>query len=354
MKILITGATGFLGKQLTLRLLDEGHTVYAIARNQRKADSLLHAVPEETRGNLFIVEGDLTEPLAGISEQNVKMLRNTIDTVYHSAAYLSFNSEEREKTFHINVNGTKNMLELTKAIEAPNFFYVSTAYTLGTKLHAKEELHPVDQSFVNAYEESKCHAEHLVMEYEDCFNVNIFRPSIIIGDSETGEADTSFALYGVIRGLEILKKRTDRKKELQERTFKFLCTEDTSQNFIPVDYVVTVLTTALHTKHAHTIYHITNPNPPTNRLLFEMVKEKLDFPNIEMVPSDYSGELTKEEQAFNAPMSVFRPYWSKKISFDDTNTQRLLEENGQAHLNMDMNMIERILYGNRNGKPKAR
>jgi nucleoside-diphosphate-sugar epimerase len=347
MNILITGATGFLGKQLTLKLLSEGHNVYALARNKRKGEKLKLEVPSTVERNLTIIEGNLSEKQAGVSEEQIQALQGKIDTVYHSAAYLSFDEEERDKTFRINVDGTQHIIELAKEIHAPNFFYVSTAYTLGTKLHATETLHSKDQSFVNAYEESKCHAEHLVCSYKNTFHIKIFRPSIILGNSKTGEADTSFALYGVIRGLEILKKRTARKKELQRRTYKFLCTEETSQNFIPVDYVVDVLTAALKTDHAETIYHITNSNPPTNRLLFEMIKEKLNFPNIEMVPSDYDGELTKEEQMFNAPMSVFRPYWSKNISFNDENTQELLRKSGLNHLDMDKAMIERILYGNR-------
>lgn len=347
MNILITGATGFLGKQLTLKLLSEGHSVYALARDKRKGEKLKQEVPSHAQRNLTILEGNLLEKQAGVSEKQLQLLKGEIDTVYHSAAYLSFDDDEREKTFRINVEGTQHMIELAKEIQAPNFFYVSTAYTLGTKLHAKEVLHSKEQSFVNAYEESKCHAEHLVLRYKNTFHIKIFRPSIIIGDSKTGEADTSFALYGIIRGLEILKKRMDRKKELQHRTYKFLCTGDTSQNFVPVDYVVDVLTIALNTYDTETIYHITNPNPPTNRLLFEMVKEKLDFPNIEMVPSDYDGVLTKEEQMFNAPLSVFRPYWSKNISFDDKNTQELLRKNGLDHLHMDKAMMERILYGSR-------
>ncbi|SFJ76279.1 Nucleoside-diphosphate-sugar epimerase [Halobacillus dabanensis] len=347
MNILITGATGFLGKQLTLKLLSEGHSVYALARNKRKGEKLKQEVPPHSQRNLTIIEGNLSERHAGISNEQLQLLQGEIDTVYHSAAYLSFDDEERDKTFRINVEGTQHMIELAEEIQAPNFFYVSTAYTLGTKLHATETLHSKNQSFVNAYEESKCHAEHLVLRYKNTFHIKIFRPSIIIGDSKTGEADTNFALYGIIRGLEILKKRIARNKELQHRTYKFLCTGDTSQNFVPVDYVVDVLTTALKTDDTNTIYHITNPNPPTNRLLFEMVKEKLDFPNIEMVPSDYDGVLTKEEQMFNAPLSVFRPYWSKNISFDDKNTQKLLRKNGLDHLHMDKAMVERILYGNR-------
>ncbi|RDY72702.1 SDR family NAD(P)-dependent oxidoreductase [Halobacillus trueperi] len=347
MNILITGATGFLGKQLALKLLNDSHNVYALVRSQRKAENLKEDIPADAKGKLHVIEGDLSLKNAGVSEEQLLRLRDQIDTVYHSAAFLSFDENERDKTFKVNVDGTENVLHLAQDIHAANFYYVSTAYTLGMKRQASEQLHEKEQTFVNAYEESKCHAEHLVLGYNHTLNIKIFRPSIIIGDSKTGEADTSFALYGVIRGLEILKKRTERKKELQDQTFKFLCTGETSQNFVPVDYVVDVLAAALNTDHPKAIYHITNPHPPTNRLLFEMIKEKLDFHNIEMVPSDYEGELTKEEQVFNAPMSVFRPYWNKNISFDDSNTQELLNKNGMSRLVMDKAMIERILYGNK-------
>ncbi|SEH89334.1 Nucleoside-diphosphate-sugar epimerase [Halobacillus karajensis] len=347
MNILITGATGFLGKQLTLKLLSEGHHVYAMVRDNRKGTNLMEEVATETKQNLHTIEGDLSKELAGVNEDSLLLLKGKIHAVYHSAAYLSFDENEREKTFKVNLDGTKHILELAKQIRASAFYYISTAYTLGLKRHATEQLHPTDQPFVNGYEESKCHAEHLVSHFDGGFNTKIFRPSIIIGDSKTGEADTSFALYGVIRGLEILKRRTSRKSELQNRTYKFLCREETSQNFVPVDYVVKVLIAALKTNHPASIYHITNPNPPTNRMLFEMIKEKLAFPNIEMVPSDYDGELTKEEQMFNAPMSVFRPYWNKNLHFDDSNTHDLLRRNGHTRLNMDQAMIERILHGKR-------
>ncbi|KGX86358.1 SDR family NAD(P)-dependent oxidoreductase [Pontibacillus litoralis] len=345
MNILLTGATGFVGKQLTIRFMQQGHTVYALARNERKADQLMQAVPLEAQHRLFIIEGDLMKENAGIHEEDIDLLTGEIDTVYHSAAYLSFDNTEREKTFHINVTGTRNMLELAKKIQAPHFNYVSTAYTLGMKPHAKEELHRVDQPFVNAYEESKCHGEHLASQYKDVMNVNIFRPAIIIGDSTTGEAETSFALYGVIRGLSLFKKRMARKQTSQNETFKFLCTAHTSQNFVPVDYVVDVLVAAATAKEANKIYHITNPHPPTNRALFDMVKQKLAFPNIEMVPADYNGALTKEELAFNEPMKVFKPYWSKNVTFDDTNTQALLRKQNMPHLNMDEDMLHRILNG---------
>ncbi|WP_394171715.1 SDR family NAD(P)-dependent oxidoreductase [Guptibacillus hwajinpoensis] len=347
MNILLTGATGFVGKQLTIRLLNEGHTVYALARNERKADTLIESLPAELQNKLFIIEGNITNDRAGVSAENIDRLKDTVDTVYHIAAYLSFDDSEKEKTFDINVNGTRNILEFSKVIQAKNFYHVSTAYTLGDQLYASESLHSVDNGFVNYYEQSKCYAEHLVFEYEDHFNVSIFRPSIIIGDSKTGEAETTFALYGVIRSFEIMKKRIERKKEMPSDRIKFLCAQDTAQNLVPVDYVVDVLVAGLENSKNKEIYHITNSQPPTNLLVFETLKSVLDFNQVELVSTSYDGELTEQEMKFNEPMKVFHQYLDKTLTFDDTNTRKLLSESNVQTLDLNKDVLRTIIAGGR-------
>ncbi|WP_456279068.1 SDR family NAD(P)-dependent oxidoreductase [Bacillus sp. AK128] len=343
MNIFVTGATGFVGKKLTENLLEQGHVVYGLIRNSKKAEALFSSIPTDLQKNLILVEGDVSKRKAGLPVEVVNFLRGVIDTVYHVAAFLSFDENVKDQTFAINFEGTRNILELSKEIKAKNFFHVSTAYTLGQQLFGAETLHPVDNQFINPYEESKCHAEHLVFEYQKNFNISIFRPSIIIGDSKTGEAETSFALYGVIKSLELLKRKLDRKKELQNRSFKFLCNQDTAQNLVPVDYVVDVLTAALAYAKGNTIYHITNSNPPSNKVMFELLREHFNIPNIEMVPMDYTGELSPEEQSFNKPMSVFYDYWGKNLQFNDTNTRELLAAAGIKELVLDREMLIRII-----------
>ncbi|WP_226579872.1 SDR family NAD(P)-dependent oxidoreductase [Halobacillus litoralis] len=343
MNILLTGATGFVGKQLTIRLLSEGHTVYALARNERKAQALEKAVPSEFQQQLIHIHGDISKKLVGVSSEDVERLTNQIDTVYHIAAYLSFDEQDREKTFEINVEGTKEVLELSKKIGTENFFHVSTAYTLGDAQYAEEELHPVDRSFVNSYEESKCHAEHLVFQYKEHFNINIYRPAIIVGDSRTGEADTTFALYGIIRSFQIMKKRMERKNLVDSPKVRFLCNEDTAQNFVPVDYVVDVLTAGLENGKPHTIYHITNSNPPINRKVYEILTSELDFHQVQLVPTDRKDELTEQELRFNEPMEVFHPYIDKTLTFDDSNTSQLLGDSNVKPLDMDEKVLRTII-----------
>lgn len=354
MNILVTGATGFVGKQLTIRLLNEGHNIYALARNEKKADSLIDHMPTQLQKNLFIVNGNIAEDHAGVSKDTIAVLKDKIDTVYHIAAYLSFDDRDKERTFTINVEGTRNILEFAKAIETKNFYHVSTAYTLGDKQFASEELHSTENEFVNYYEESKCYAEHLVFDYGEHFNVSIFRPSIIVGDSKTGEAETTFALYGVIRSLEIIKKRMERKKGSLNEKIKFLCSGNAAQNLVPVDYVVDVLVAGLENAKRNTIYHITNSEPPTNQLVFESIKDELDIEEVELVPTGYDGELTEEEVKFNEPMKVFHKYFEKTLIFDDSNTQQLLSESNVQPLDLSKNVLRTIIAGGRRRETKKR
>ncbi|QAS51887.1 SDR family NAD(P)-dependent oxidoreductase [Halobacillus litoralis] len=345
MNILLTGVTGFVGKRLTMRLLQEGHAVYAIVRNEEKANHLIDSVPKHIREKLYLFMGDIGEPRAGLDDEKVLELKGKIDTVYHMAAYLSFNDGEKERTYHVNVEGTRHLLELAKEIEVDNFSHVSTAYTLGNQVHATEELHSMEQSFVNEYEKSKCQAEHLVYTYRDRFNVNIYRPSIIVGDSKTGEAETTFALYGVMRSFEILQKRMERQKDTPLKKVKFLCNSDTAQNLVPVDYVVDVLVLGLNHAKRNEIYHITNSHPPTNQMVFDTLKNNLRFNQVELVPTSFEGELTEQEAKFNQPMKVFHQYLNRTLTFDDSNTQQLLKESNKLPLDFNEEVLDTIISG---------
>ncbi len=354
LNIFVTGATGFVGKKLTEGLLRKGHTVYALVRSERKQKELIEKIPEELHKHFHIVFGNLSDSQLAIDESKLQELkRDKIDVIYHSAAYLSFDDSEREASFKANVEGTKNVLELAKLIGVQKFYHVSTAYTLGMKEYATETLHELDGDFVNSYEESKCHAEHLVYSYRDEFDVSIFRPSIIIGDSVTGEAETNFALYGLLRSFQLFKKRMDRKVEERSKTFTFLCNENTPSNFVPVDYVVTVLLAGVEYAERNKIYHITNGYELSNGSIFSIIKEALQLDNVVLKPNEYMPYLTKEEQRLNEPLAVFQTYLSKNVAFNDTNTKKLLEQAGKGMIYVNEKLLHHMIMSYCRGAVKA-
>ncbi|WP_026689786.1 SDR family oxidoreductase [Alteribacter aurantiacus] len=340
MKIFVTGATGFVGSKLTERLLEKGHEVYALVRSERKKKALMDRIPHSLMDRFHVVFGSLSDATLGLEEEKIEELkREHIDIVYHSAAYLSFDDREREKSFDINVEGTRNILDFSLRIGVEKFFHVSTAYTLGMKEFGTEELHQCDGAFVNSYEESKCHAEHLVYSYNDKMDISIFRPSIIIGDSQTGQADTTFALYGILRSFQLFKKRMDRRMEEREKNFTFLCDQEMPSNFVPVDYVVNVLSIGAERAEKGEIYHITNSYHLTNGAIFKIVKDVLDLNNVHLKPTSSFNELTKEEVRFNEPLSVFQTYLSKQVAFDDSNTREMLDRVKEKPVYVDENLL---------------
>lgn len=343
MNIFLTGATGFLGGRLIQNLAREGHSLYVLARNLQKAEQLLLKTAE-LNGDIHIIQGDITLPHLGMTEDTEQELVGKIDVFYHMAALVKFDLDLKDELFQINYTGTHHALHAAKKIGVSQFYYVSTAYTLGKEESAKEELHALDNNFNNPYEESKCKAEHLCMEYKDFFNVTILRPAIIIGDSETGEADSKFTLYGLLRSLEVFKKRFQR-KGIGNRVFHLLCEEDSTQNLVPVDYVADVLSGVLKKGRENNIYHITNSHPPLSADVFEIMRNKAGLELFKLAPYDYEPFLNEEEKLLNGVIDVYKNYLNRNITFDDANTQQLLKEIDAKPLIMDIAMIKRIITG---------
>jgi nucleoside-diphosphate-sugar epimerase len=343
MNLLLTGATGFVGKRLIQELIKDGHDLFLLVRSEYKYKSLINSLSPQEAKSIHAIYGDITSENLNVSDLALDGLKGKIDVLYHMAALLSFDENRKNETFSINVNGTKNVLEFAKDIAVSKFIYVSTAYTLGKNTYANETLHDCNNAFVNPYEESKCATEHLAFEYSNYFDVSIMRPSIIIGDSVTGDADTTFALYGLLRGLKLLKRKVSKQNGWKDTPIRLIIEPGTASNIVPVDYVAKVLTHGLNYAEPNKIYHITNPNPPTHEAVFEVIKEILDFPNLELAPNATIGELSEIEQFLNLPLEVFHDYWNRTITFETVNTKNLLKNAGGNELDLTIETLKHII-----------
>lgn len=146
--ILITGGTGFIGKVLVKRLLDSGHSVRLLARK-----------PEEAR-KLFpkagVFKGDV------LRKETLKKPLEGVQQVIHLAGIVSYSLPE-EKINRINVEGTKNLLELCGDVD--KFIFSSSVGAMGpTKDKPADEETECDP--VTPYGRSKLEAEDVIQEYE--------------------------------------------------------------------------------------------------------------------------------------------------------------------------------------------
>lgn len=343
MNILLTGGTGFVGGVLTAALLKEGHDVYLIVRNIHKSRRLAARFDEKQRQRLHFIEGDLTLPFLGLDSYTRSRLEQNIDAFYHSAALVKFDETMRDRLFTVNYEGTAHALRLALSLSIPRFFYVSTAYTVGRSEHGHEELYHKERSFNNPYEESKCLAEHLVFSYRNHMHVSIFRPSIIVGDSVSGQSDSTVALYGFIRGIHVFQKRI-MKKSGRTSPYRIQASAHGTSNLVPVDYVCRVLCGALTHAEPGKIYSITNANAPTNEKILALICDHLGLTG-RLLSVEQADDLSPDEQLLNDLIAAYDVYMHRHIQFHDANTQALLRQAGFPGLDMDEAMLTRIIGG---------
>lgn len=197
MKYLVTGATGFIGSHLASELIKGGHRVNALVRDPRKAGAL------KAMG-VSVFTGDITE-----KESMRKPMQGT-DGVFHIAALYRLGIRDRKLAQRINVEGTRNVLELMKDLGIQKGVYTST---LGVYSDTGGET--VDEDFVfrgrhiSVYDETKwqAHYEVALPMMENGLPLVIVLPGAVYGPGDTSAIGD--ALKDFMKGeLKIVPKGT--------------------------------------------------------------------------------------------------------------------------------------------------
>lgn len=173
MNVLVTGATGFLGKKLAYRLMEQGFNVTGIGRNKSIGKEL------SEHGITFI-------PCSLEDRESILSICKGKDYVFHSGA-LSSPWGSYKNFYNTNVIGTQNVLDGSKAAGVKRFIHVSTPslyFHYDERLDVKET-DPIPTTFVNAYAETKFLAEQLV---DDAFSNGLptisIRPRALFGPGD--------------------------------------------------------------------------------------------------------------------------------------------------------------------------
>lgn len=202
-----TGFPGFLGSDLLARLLRDRPDARAHCLVPRR-----HASPARERlGEIFVAGdarervtlhvGDIGRPDLGLDGPTRDRLAEEVHEIFHLAAVYDL-EVDAGRAERVNARGTEHVLDLSaECVELRRFHHMSTCYVSGTRpgLFREDQLEE-GQSFHNPYERSKMRAEREVRaRMEDGLPATVYRPSIVVGDSDTGYTQKYDGPYHVLR-----------------------------------------------------------------------------------------------------------------------------------------------------------
>ncbi|MGE5281133.1 MAG: SDR family oxidoreductase [Chloroflexota bacterium] len=273
MDYFVTGATGFIGKNLVQRLLKREGTVYALVRagSRGRLEELRTSLgPDGAR--VVPIAGDLAQPGLGVSEEDLLTLRGNVDHFFHLAAIydMSAGAEAQEVA---NVEGTRHAVELAGAIEAGCFHQISSIAAAGLyRGEWREDMFDeAERLDVHPYFRTKHESERVVRD--ECPRPwRVYRPGIVVGDSRTGEIDKVDGPYYFFKLLQ-------RARRLLPGWLPMLGIEGGEINIVPVDFVADAIDYLAHQPGLDgQVFHLTDPEPKSAGEVINLFARAADAP----------------------------------------------------------------------------
>lgn len=255
MAYFVTGATGFIGKRLVKKLLDEKKgTIYVLTRSASKKKMAQQITAWGAEKRVVSVTGDLAKKNLGLNRKSITELQGKIKHFYHLAAIydLSASADSQQVA---NIDGTRNAIELAAALSAGCFHHTSSIAAAGTFSGTfREDMFEEATGLEHPYFRTKHDSEGIVRN-ECTVPFRIYRPGVVVGDSKTGEMDKIDGPYYLFKLLQKMRNN-------MPKWMPMLGVEGGRWNIVPVDYVVESMTYLSHQKGLNgQCFHLTEPKP---------------------------------------------------------------------------------------------
>jgi thioester reductase-like protein len=256
MAYFVTGATGFIGRHLVERLLEREGDVHVLVRegSRDRLRALVERWGDAAAEHVKPVIGDLGQPNLGLSEPHVADLRGQIEHFFHLAAIYDMTAPE-DANERLNVDGTRNAVDLANALSAGHLHHVSSVAVAGEfKGLFREDMFDEGQRLPSAYHRTKFESEKLVREQAKV-PWRVYRPGIVVGHSQTGEMDKIDGPYYFFKAIQ-------KARFALPEWFPLVGPELGYTNIVPVDFVARAMDHIAHQPAMNfQAFHLTNPKP---------------------------------------------------------------------------------------------
>ena len=273
MNYFVTGATGFIGRNLVARLLRREGTIYALVRaGSRGRLEELRTAWGADGARVVPIAGDLSQPGLGVSEEDLVTLRGDVDHFFHLAAIYDMAADAGVQEI-ANVEGTRHAVELAGAIEVGCFHQVSSIAAAGLYkgTWTEDMFEEAEDLDTHPYFRTKHESERVVRE--ECRRPwRVYRPGIVVGDSRTGEIDKVDGPYYMFKLLQQARR-------VLPAWLPTVGVEGGEINIVPVDYVADAVDYIAHKPGLDgRAFHLTDPNPKTAGEVLNLFAHAADAP----------------------------------------------------------------------------
>lgn len=321
--ILVTGATGFVGRAIVTRLLAAGRevTVLARARHGLDARARVRAALGETAGAgaVDVVEGDLETPGVGLAARELARLRERVDTVVHCAGDTAFVPSDRRRFVAGHVEGPVALLRTLAGGRLVRWAQVSTAFVCGERTGTVREADDdLGQRFHNAYERVKLDAEGAVRAAGEATGVEVcvLRPSIVVGAAPaTAGGDPSNLFFAFIRLLAALARWPGAGPAL-----RIEAAPAAPFNIVPIDHVAAATLALARDRHAAGgTFHLVVREAPSQARMLAMLVERLGSRGLALRDAATAplADASPLERRVARMLGPYRAYLTQHVHFDD-------------------------------------